>query len=106
MSVDDWIKQGYYLYVNLPLNYKNVTLCKLGRCKRLRDFNPENTIEIPSLIWDYLSQQRDYVKKGISYFYNILSSQPVEKNAHMIKWEKKRRRILFLGSMEKIIPDN
>ena len=88
MSVDDWIKQGYYLYVNLPLNYKNVTLCKLGRCKRLRDFNPENTIEIPSLIWDYLSQQRDYVKKGISYFYNILSSQPVEKNTHMIKWEK------------------
>ena len=68
--------------------YKKNILDKLGRCKRLQEFIPDNKIEIPSIIWEYLSQQTGSIKKGISFFYDILSSQPEGKNAHMVKWEK------------------
>lgn len=87
-SVDEWIKQGIRLYKNLPFNLMEVIRRKLGKCKRLKDFNPDDVIEFPSIIWEYLSYHEDHTKKGISFFYGILSSHPDNKNAHMLKWER------------------
>ena len=87
-SVNEWISNGYNLYQNLPPNVKNIIENKIGKCARLKDFSPSNLIEIPMNLWEFLSPQKNDKKKGISFFYDVLSSQLFTKNTNMLKWEK------------------
>ena len=89
LIVDEWVKEGFQLYANLPLQYKEITLTKLRKHTRLKEFNPTDPVEIPLIIWQFFTRQNQQMIKGISLFYDLLSTHPFDnKNAHMIKWEK------------------
>lgn len=70
------------------MNFKAVIMSKLGKCKCLKDFNPNNMIEFPLIVWEYLTHQKDHNRKKNSLLCDLLSSNPNNKNAHMMKWER------------------
>lgn len=85
----EWVKQGYNFYNELPVRYKELVLGKIEKCSRLKNFLPHNNITIPTTIWQYLTNYRDQRVRGISLFYNLLTTYPTDyKNPHMLKWEK------------------
>lgn len=89
LNSDEWVKEGYHLYVNLPLHYKEITLTKLRKHTKLKDFKPTNPVEIPLTIRQFFTRQNQLSIKGISLFYDLLSTHPLDnKNTHMIKWER------------------
>lgn len=62
---------------------------KIEKDSRLKNFNPNDKIEIFSTVWEFLPNHRNQKRKGISLFYDLLSEYPLEyKSPHMIKWEK------------------
>lgn len=67
LNSDEWVKEGYHLYVNLPLHYKEITLTKLRKHTKLKDFKPTNPVEIPLTIWQFFTRQNQLSIKGISF---------------------------------------
>lgn len=88
LNVTPWIKQGIHFFHHLPDTQKTNFSGKLNSKPHLKKFNPNRTMEIPKVIWNFFTSSEINNKRGISLFYKLIFSFPPNtKTSNMLKWE-------------------